>query len=234
MKNMMKIVLLLAVPFLIGGCASLERKCEAAPFVPGSGISFEECLKYLRNKKRVAAFYKTYFTLAEVQQQLRVAQKGFAEVQPLVRPPVSDRYYALRKRLIDLTAQQQELILSLHKAMGFMPQDGFSAAFTLPETLPEVELPGIVEMEKQMTIQLKKQGIVPSGVEMAVKLRILHTRYLHLFELCRHYHKMFSEMPESKDVERILRNTGGRMEFIRCRYELYHLCRQIRALTGIR
>ena len=234
MKNIVKIVLLFAVPFLIGGCVAVERKCEVSPFAPGAVISLEECLKYLRNGKRSAEFRKNYFALAEIQQQFRAAQKGFAEVQPLLHPGVSDRYHALRKRLIDLTAQQQELVLALHKAMGFISEEGFAVAFTLPETLPDAELPGIVEMEKQMAIHLKKQGVAPSNLEMTAKLRMLYTRYLHRFELCRHYHKVFSETPDVKDANVILRNTEARMEFIRARYELYYICRQIKALTGIR
>lgn len=245
MKILKKTVLIFAVALLLGGCALWRdggrEKVDLSPFAPGTEISLEECMKYLRNEKRVAAFKAAYFKLAEVQQLFEAAQNGFAEVQKQKLLPGFTRHHDLRKRLIDLTAQRQILILKLHEDMGFLPGKNFRTAFALPETLPDVELPGLVEMEKMMALKLKKQGTAFSGTEIAVKLRMLYTRYLHHFELCRHYHLTVVEMLKKEHAgnqnllaEMIVRGTEARLEFIRSRYELFHICAQIRALTGIR
>ena len=245
MKILKKTMSIFAMALLLGGCALWrDGGCEmgeAAPFAPGEAISLEECMKYLRNEKRVAAFKAVYFELAEVQQQFEAAQEGFADVQKLKLPSGFIRHYDLRKRLIDLTARRQILVLKLYCDMGFMPGEIFKAAFSLPETLPEAELPGLEEMEKMMALKLKKQGAAFSGTEMAVKLRILYTRYLHHFELCRHYHLTVVEMLKKEHAgnqnllaEMIVRVAEARLEFIRSKYELYYICRQIKALTGIR
>ena len=245
MKILREAVLLFTTAVLLGGCALWrDGGCEmgeAAPFAPGEAISLEECLKYLRNEKRIAVFRKNYFALAEVQQQFEAAQEGFADVQKLKLPPGFIRHYDLRKRLIDLTARRQSLVLKLYCDMGFMPGEIFKAAFSLPETLPEAELPGLEEMEKMMALQLEKLDVAPSGLEMNAKLRGLYTRYLHHFELCRHYHLTVVEMLKKEHAanqnllaEMIVRVTEARLEFIRSKYELFYICAQIRALTGIR